>query len=82
MSKWNKLLNKIKTMNQNVRFDELKEILESYGYTMHSPGSGSSHFTFRKNGSFPITIPKNEPIKKVYVEMVRHIIEENENEKH
>ncbi len=23
----------------------------------------------------PITIPKHEPIKKVYVEMVRHIVE-------
>lgn len=64
MSKWNKLLNKIKTMNQNVRFDELKKILESYGYTMHSPGSGSSHFTFRKMDPFLLQSPKMNLSKK------------------
>ena len=37
--------------------------------------SGSSHYTFRKQGCMPITIPKHEPIKKVYVEMVRQIVE-------
>ena len=30
---------------------------------------------FRKSGCMPITIPKHEPIKKVYVEMVREIVE-------
>ena len=30
---------------------------------------------FRKQGCTPITIPKHEPIKKVYVEMVRQIVE-------
>ena len=35
---------------------------------MFSPRSGSSHYTFRKPGCQPITIPKHEPIKKVYVE--------------
>ena len=28
-----------------------------------------------KQGCMPITIPKHEPIKKVYVEMVRQIVE-------
>ena len=32
--------------------------------------SGSSHYTFRKAGCQPITIPRHEPIKKVYVENV------------
>ena len=36
---------------------------------------GGSHYTFRKKGCMPITIPKQEPIKKVYVEMVRQIVE-------
>lgn len=35
---------------------------------MNAPRSGSSHYTFRKQGRMPITIPKHEPIKKVYVE--------------
>ena len=42
---------------------------------MNVPRSGSSHYTFKKSGCMPITIPKHEPIKKVYVEMVREIVE-------
>ena len=58
-----------------------RKVLESYGYEMNAPRSGSSHYTFRKQGCTPITIPKHEPIKKVYVEMVRQIVEsEAEND--
>ena len=42
---------------------------------MHAPRGVSSHYTFRKQGCRPITIPKHEPIKKIYVEMVRRIVE-------
>ena len=42
---------------------------------MDSPSSGCSYFPFRKAGCQPITIPKHEPIKKVYVEMVKQIVE-------
>lgn len=42
------------------------------------PNSGSSHYTFRKPGKMPITIPKHEPIKKVYVQMVKEVIENGE----
>lgn len=59
-----------------MRFDELRKVLESYGYVMTAPKGGSSHYTFRKQGRNPITIPKHEPIKKVYVEMAREILEE------
>ena len=75
MSKWDKLLVKICTLSKDLRFDELRKVLESYGYEMKSPRSGSSHYTFRKIGCQPITIPKHEPIKKVYVEMVKQIVE-------
>ena len=57
---------------------ELKKVLESYGYVMNNPKGGSSHYTFRKKGCMPITIPKHEPIKRVYVEMVRLIVEKEE----
>ena len=66
---------KICTLSKDLRFDELRKVLESYGYEMKSPRSGSSHYTFRKIGCQPITIPKHEPIKKVYVEMVKQIVE-------
>ena len=75
MTKWDKLIAKILTLSKDLRFDELRKVLESYGYEMHAPRGGSSHYTFRKPGCQPITIPKHEPIKKVYVEMVRQIVE-------
>ena len=81
MSKWDKLLIRICTLSKDLRFSELRKVLESYGYEMNIPRSGSSHFTFRKPGCRPITIPKHEPIKKVYVEMVKQIVEsEAEND--
>ena len=42
---------------------------------MNTPNSGSSHYIFRKAGCQPVTIPKHEPIKKVYVEIVKQIVE-------
>ncbi len=75
MSKWDKLLTRICSLSKDIRFDELRKVLDSYGYEMSAPGSGSSHYIFRKKGCKPITIPKHEPIKKVYVEMVKQIVE-------
>jgi hypothetical protein len=78
MSQFGKLLQRIRSLDKGMRFDELKRVLEHYGYTMSGPASGSSHKTFRKAGCFPITIPQHEPIKKVYVEMVRDVVESEE----
>ena len=75
MSKWDKLLARIYNLSKSLRFDELRKVLESYGYEMNSPRGGSSYYTFRKAGCMPITIPKHEPIKRIYVEMVRKIVE-------
>ena len=78
LSKWEKLLSKITTLSRGVRFSELKKILEAYGYEGRKPRSGSSHWTFRKQGKPPITIPENEPIKLTYIKLVRDIIESEE----
>ena len=49
---------------------------------MTVPKGGSSHVTFRKKGKMSITVPKNEPIKRVYIEMVKSVVEEeNDNER-
>ena len=80
MSSWDKLLERIINLSNDMRFDELRKVLESYGYTMNQPRGGSSHYAFRKKGCAPITIPKKEPIKRVYVEQVRKIVEEENNE--
>ena len=78
MSQWDKLIKRILSLSNDLRFDELRRVLESLGYTMSAPRSGSSHYTFRKNGSAPITIPKHEPIKKVYVLMAKAVTESEE----
>ena len=75
MSKWDKLIARVCNLSKDLRFDELRKVLESCEYEMNAPRGGSSHYTFRKPGCMPITIPKHESIKKVYVEMVRQIVE-------
>ena len=79
MSQFDKLLQRIRSLDKNMRFDELKKVLEHFGFTMSGPAGGSSHKTFRKAGCYPITIPQHEPIKKTYIEMVRDIVESEEN---
>ena len=81
MSQWDKLLKRIKSLDKDMRFAELKKVLESYGYTMSQSKGGSSHYIFRKAGCNPITIPKHEPIKVVYVRMVKEIVEAEEKSK-
>ena len=80
MSQWDKLLDRVRRLSPDLRFEELKKILESYGYVMSDPKGGSSHYTFRKAGYPPIMIPKHKPIKKVYIEMVREVVEREEAE--
>jgi predicted RNA binding protein YcfA (HicA-like mRNA interferase family) len=75
MSQIEKLLDKIRSLNNDMRFEELKKVLELYGYEMHSPAGGGSHRTFRKKGCNPITIPEHGAVKKDYVEKVKEVIE-------
>ena len=80
MSKWDKLLSRILSLSKDMRFGELKKVLESYGYEMNAPRSGGSDYTFSKPGRNPITIPKHESVKKIYVDMVREVVEESAHE--
>ncbi len=79
MSQFDKLIKRIKSLDKDMRFEELRKVLERFGYTMEGPGSGSSHKTFRKPGEYPITIPIHTPIKRSYIEMVRDMIDREEN---
>ena len=82
MSKWDKLLERICSLSKDLRCEGLRKVLGSLGYVMNAPRGGSSHYTFLKPGCQPITIPRHEPIKKVYVEMVKQVVESegvNEN---
>ena len=53
MSKWDKLITRICNLSKDLRFDELRKVLESCGYEMNAPRSGSSHYTFRTQGCAP-----------------------------
>ena len=52
MSKWDKLIARICNLSKDLRFTQLQKVLETYGYR-------SSHYTFRKQGKSPMTIPKH-----------------------
>ena len=80
MSQFDKLLQRIKALDKNMRFEEVAKVLNHYGYDMRGPSGGSSHKTFRKDGKQPITIPKHDPIKRAYIEEVKNLIESEEDE--
>ena len=75
MSQFDKLLERIKSLDKSMRFDELQKVLERYGYEGKFPSKGSSHCTFRKPGCAPITIPANDPIDIAYVKLVKEVVE-------
>lgn len=79
MSQWDKLILRLMDSPKEMRFADLKKILEGYGYVMRETGSGSSHCTFRKKGKNPITIPRHGAIKAVYIEMVRATVKEEQD---
>ena len=80
MARWNKLIDEILKLNKNLRFEDLAKALIEMNYSQKQPRGGSSHYTFRKAGKMPITIPKSRPIGKAYIEMVRDAVLAYESE--
>lgn len=48
MSKWDKLLTKICALSKDLRFDELRKVLESYGYVMNAQRVGAAIILLEK----------------------------------
>lgn len=42
MSKWDKLLTRICSLSKDLRFDELRKVLESYGYEINAREVGAA----------------------------------------
>ena len=61
LSQWDKLVAEIIKQNPTLRFEDLCKALVKIGYTAEQPRGGSSHYTFRKDGCMPITLPKHVP---------------------
>lgn len=78
MTRKEKLLEKIKRNPWNVSFEELDKILRHRGFKCRQPSKGSSHYTYIK-GDVRLTLPKQNPMRPVYVKMVLKAIEEAED---
>ena len=79
MSRFEKLKNRLYNADATLSFNELRKILERYGYVAEYPRGGSSHCTFRKPGCFPVTIPRHVPVGQVYIKAVRSIVEKEKD---
>ena len=77
MSKWDKLLGKDMLFERKTSGStNCAGCLESYGYEMSCTPEREQPLYVPQSGVLcPLRFPKHEPIKKVYVEMVRQIVE-------
>lgn len=75
MSNRDKLVDKLKTNPNDVRFETLQSLLLYFGFIERQPKGGSSHFTYTYK-NYIITIPKHKPVNKIYVKKVLEILTE------
>jgi len=69
LSQLQKLWEKVRNNPKAVRFEELDKLLLKSGFKRRQPRSGSSHYTYVKNGCI-LTVPYNRPhVKEKYVEL-------------
>ena len=80
MSSWDKLFKRFLELDHDIRFEEIVKVMKEYGYEIKQPKGGSSHYSFVKSGCNRIAIPRHKPIKKVYVKMIKKVIEEEMKE--
>lgn len=76
-----KLAGKVLGNPKDVAFDDLRRLLEGFGFVCKSPSGG---IVFRKAGSMPISVPKNRPVNAAYVKQVITLLDleawyENQN---
>lgn len=69
MSDVKKILQKMSNQPNGIRFEELKKVLEYFGYTMKKK-TGTSHRQFINSNGDVITIKEENPLKAVYVKDV------------
>ena len=67
-------------MGHDIRFEEIVKVMKEYGYEIKQPKGGSSHYSFVKYGCISIVIQRHKHIKKVYVKMIKKVIEEEMKE--
>ena len=77
MSKRSKRLDRIRQNPTNVSLDDLRRVLEDYGFVLER--SEGSHFTFSviiANQTKLLVVPYRRPVKPIYVKKALQIIDE------
>ena len=74
LSKRDKQLHALRNNPINVKFETLRNILLTNGFSETSPSGGSSHYTYSK-GSYRVTVVKDKPVNSIYVKRALSIIE-------
>jgi predicted RNA binding protein YcfA (HicA-like mRNA interferase family) len=74
MSKFDKLIIKMRTNARDWRIDDLKAIAERVGIDYRQPGT--SHVTFRLSNGSKVTVPAHKPIKPIYIKLFLELLEE------
>ena len=74
MSKKEKLLAKLKSNPKDFTFDEMKNLLEGYGFTLSNKGKTSGSRVMFMNGNIPITLHKPHSRKELKDYQVKQII--------
>lgn len=76
MTQIEKLLEQIRNNPTNVRFEDLDKLLRLYGFECRPP-RGGSHYVYKCKGCPQIlTVPRHQPLKRVYVKRALKLIEE------
>lgn len=71
MASKDKLLKKIANNPKNVKFEDLKKLLQWYGF-LHVSTHGSHH-KFKKEGK-SIVLPYKKPVKEIYIKQILELL--------
>lgn len=78
MTKFDKLLSKLRTNPRDWHIETLKDIAKRFNIEWRQPGT--SHVTFRHPNGAKLTVPTNRPIKPIYIKKFVLLIDEGEGE--
>lgn len=77
MSKRRKLLERIRQNPKNVSFEDLRKLLEMYGFIFkRSRGSHCSFQGYVGGQKVPFVVPYNQPLKPVYVRKALALVDQ------
>lgn len=74
MSKFDKLIIKMRTNPRDWRIDDLKAVAERLNIDYRQPGT--SHVTFRLANGVKITVPAHKPIKPIYIKQFLTLLDD------